>query len=65
MQWVDARPTAVARRRADFASAGYLLVTDAERGDSEYVRRNQAVIAHAYRAGRVKNSDKTKETMYA
>jgi hypothetical protein len=56
---------ATSRRRADYAAAGYLLVTDAERSDPDYMQRHQHIIGHAYRAGRVKNSDNTKEAMFA
>jgi hypothetical protein len=46
----------VARRRASYAQAGYLLVTDAERGDPEFMRRNQSLITDAYRLARARFS---------
>lgn len=44
------------RRRADHAAAGYLLVTDRERADVDWMGRNQALVSAAHRAGRVKGT---------
>jgi len=44
------------RRRADHAAAGYLLVTDAEHHDPEFMQKYQGLIGQAHRAGRLKGS---------
>jgi hypothetical protein len=47
---------ATSRRRADHAAAGYLLMTDREHGDHEFMSRHQSLISHAHRSGRAKTT---------
>ena len=44
------------RRRADHAGAGYLLVSEHEHRDPEFMGKYQTLIGHGHRLGRVKGS---------
>jgi hypothetical protein len=47
----------VSRRRADHASAGYMLLSDDEHRDSEFMGRHQSMIGEAHKRGRAKGGE--------
>jgi hypothetical protein len=51
------RGAQVSRRRADHASAGYMLLTEDEHCDQEYMQKYSGLISEAHKRGRAKGSD--------